>query len=91
MNRAYNAHSNSVPNSMEGFSSSTAAIRHKRGDWLSSSKSGILVKVLVAIAASALVTAAVIVAVPHVTRSFFKAPQALASTYHNTVKNGTYG
>ena len=91
MNRAFNVHSNSAPVVMEGMSSSTAAVRNKRGDWLSRSKSGILIKALVTFAACALVCAAVIVTVPYVSRSFKKLPTALASTYHNTVKNGTYG
>lgn len=76
---------------MEGLSSSTAAIRNNRGDWLSRSKSGILVKALVAFVAASLVAATLIVAVPYVTKSLNKQSTAMASTYHNTVKNGTIG
>ena len=77
---------------MEGLSSSTAAVRNKRGDWLSKSKSSIILKVVVAFAACAMVCAALIIAVPVVSRSFRrKHPLSMASTYHNTVLNGTFG
>lgn len=91
MNRAFNVHSSSGPVSMEGQSSSTSAVRNKRGDWLSRSKSGVLVKVLVTFAACSMVCAALIVSVPYVSRSFKKHPTAMTATYHNTVVNGTYG
>ena len=83
--------SNLVPTRMEGLSSSTTVIRNKREDWLSRSKSGILVKAFVAFVAAALVTVSVIAVVPFVVKSFNKSSKAMTSTYHNTVKNGTYG
>lgn len=77
--------------SMEGLSSSTTAVRNKRGDWLSSSKSGILIKIIVGVAAVAMVSTAILVAVPLFKRFFKENPTvALASTHHNMVKNGTY-
>lgn len=91
MNRAFNAHSNSSPIIMEGLSSSTAAIRNKRGDWLSKSKSRIFLKVLVTFAACSLVCATLIVLAPYVSKSFKKQTAAMTSAYHNTVVNGTYG
>lgn len=79
--------------SMEGASSSTTAVRNKRGDWLSRSKSGIIVKLLVGFAALVIVSATIFASVPLIKRLIStNNPTAvsLASINHNTVKNGTF-
>lgn len=90
--RPFNFNSTSVAASMEGLGSSTTAVRNKRGDWLSQKRTGIIIKVVILLAAAALVTLAVITAVPIIRKTIANQKQvAQASTYHNFVKNDTSG
>ena len=90
--RPFNVNSTSIAASMEGLGSSTTAVRNKRGDWLTRSKSGIIVKVVVVLAVAALLSTAIILGIPIAKRAVFNGkPSALASTHHNFVKNATFG
>lgn len=90
MTRFFSAKSESTPPNMEGLSSSTAAIRNKRDDWLSRNKLGMAVKLVATVVVVIVLSVAIIVSVPLIKKHSVKQVK-LNSTYHNTVKNGTYG
>lgn len=76
---------------MEAVGSSTSAVRNKREDWLSPSKTSIVVKVVAFFAIACVVSVAVIVSIPLIKKNQAAKHVALQSTFHNTVKNETYG
>lgn len=90
--RPFNLNSTSVAASMEGFGSSTGAIRNKKNEWLSSQKSGIFAKVVATVAAIGLVSLAVVFAVPIIKKSLsHNVPVSHALNHHNQAHNGTFG
>lgn len=74
---------------MERLGSSTSAMRTKRGDWLSSGKPNVFLKLLAGVAIFAVVSAVTYLSILFVNKTMIRASMtsAQAATYHNMAKN----
>lgn len=77
-------------NKMEGLSSSNAAIRNKRDDWLSRGKSGIFVKVMAAISITIGLVLAIVFLIPVVKKYSIKQSALKSSSHRTNQENENY-